>query len=213
MVITGLGALCVLLTPLSLFADKKPALLRRFFPEEKKTWELKNYQTVRINTRNEKDHTYLTRLSLFCGYEPWDDMEAKLEIQPFAETRYLWDDEEWSRTETGLEAGLHFMKWVYVGESFQYAWLKGAEDTPELETRLELNIPFPLNSEGYTVTLVLIEEYTFALEPGKGTRNEVAANLIIPVYKHFDFLCGWRHVDRIHDFDSDQVELTGILKF
>lgn len=70
-----------------------------------------------------------------------------------------------------------------------------------------------LNSNGYKLTLELLEEYTYAAQEHKATRNEIGVNIIIPVFKHLALSCGWRHIDRIHSYDSDQIELSGILKF
>jgi len=190
----------------SLYGDEENA--------EEKNWEIRNYQTARIDTRgDEEDGTYLTRGSFSLYHTFSDEFDVKFEVQPFAEARYLWDREEWRRTELGVEAGFHLTRWAYIGEGFHYAWLKGAEDTPELETRLVMSVPVVLNSDGYELTLELIEEYTYALEPGKGTRNEIAANLIVPVFEHLELLCGWCHTDRISDYDSDQVELSAIFTF
>jgi len=182
--------------------------------EEEKNWEFRNYQTIRLDAEaDEQDDTYLTRTAFLLYHEITDDFDAVLEIQPFVETRYLWDKEKWDRTELGAELGVRFIKWVYIGESIHYAWLKDFEDTPELESRLEIGIPFVLNSEGYQITLALLEEYTYSIEEGKATRNEIAGIFYIPVFEHLDVSCGWRHIDRIHDYDSDQVEISAVLKY
>jgi len=181
--------------------------------ETKRGWELKNYQTARINTRDEEDSAYVTRLAIAHGYNLMEEYDIKLEYQAFGETRYLWDQEEWQRSELGMEFGFRFLKdWVYLGESVHYAWLKNTGDTFELETRLEVDIPIKLTEE-YTITLALLEEYTYATKESKATRNEIAGLFYIPVYKWLELQAGWRHIDRIHDYDSDQVELTAVLKY
>ena len=182
------------------------------FAEEEKNWEFRNYQTVRLDNRRSQDDTYLTRAAFLLHRDITDDLDLVLEIQPFAEAQYLWDKEKWHRTELGSELGIRY-KWAYIGESIHYAWLKDAGDTPELESRLEVNIPFVLNSQGYQITLALLEEYTYAIEEGEATRNEIAGIFYIPVFKHLDVSCGWRHIDRIHDYDSDQVEMSAVLKY
>jgi len=183
------------------------------FAEEEKNWEFRNYQTIRLDAEeDEEDDTYLTRAAFLLYHRITDDFDAVLEIQPFVETQYLWDKERWHRTELGSELGIRY-KWAYIGESIHYAWLKDAEDTPELESRLEVNIPFVLNSAGYQITLALLEEYTYSIEEGEATRNEVAGIFYIPVFKHLDFSCGWRHIDRIHDYDSDLIEMSAVLKY
>ena len=188
-------------------------LIPRFLYAAEKNWELKNYQAVRIDRKREKDHTYLNRLGFPIYYRFSGDLDVKLEVQPFAETQYKWDAGEWSRTEAGIEVGFRLTQWAYAGESIHYAWLEENENTPELETRLEMNIPFVLNSTGYKLTLALIEEYTYATRGHKASRNEIAANIIIPVCSYLELVCGWRHIDRIHDYDSDQVEVGGLIKF
>jgi len=180
---------------------------------EEKHWQVKHYQTVRFDTQNEEDSNYLTRIAVPFSRRVSDELDLKLEFQPFFEMRYYWDSEKFLRKEIGLEAGFHLTKYGYVGESLHYAWLDNEENTFEFETRLEMNIPLILNAKGYEVTLKLVEEYTFSNQERKGTRNEIAANLIFPIVEHLELLCGWRHIDRIHDYDSDQVELTAIFVF
>lgn len=199
----------ILVLAVAVFFSLSPTLCA----EEEKDWEIRNYQTARINTRDEDDSAYLTRIAAFWRHVFWEEFDAEFEFQPFAETRYLWDEEEWQRTEAGAELGFRLAKCAYVGESIHYAWLEGEKDTPELETRLAIDIPIVLNSKGYKITATLLDEYTYSVEEGEATRNEIAALFYIPVFKYLELSCGWRHIDRIHDFDSDQVELSAILKF
>lgn len=180
---------------------------------EEKNWSIKNYQTVRIDRKHKEDHTYLTRLEVPIYYDLYKDWDARLRIEPFTEARYNWEPGDWFRTELGGEIGICLAKIAYVGESIHYAWLKPETDTPELETRLEINIPFVLNSDGYKITVSLLEEYTYATEESKATRNEVAGYLIIPIIEHLNLMTGWRHIDRIHGYDSDQIEATAIFEF
>ncbi|PIU41454.1 MAG: hypothetical protein COS99_05365 [Candidatus Omnitrophica bacterium CG07_land_8_20_14_0_80_42_15] len=193
---------------------------------EDKNWEIRNYQTVRLDDRREIDSTYLTRIEASFYYKIPSDLDIKFELKPFGEAQYKWDQGAWSRNEAGVETGFHVTEYAYIGESFQYAWLdeykKGTRfrnedflrnDTAELESRLEAHIPFVLNSKGYKITVVLIEEYTYSCEEERATLNEIGGRFVIPVFKYLDVALGWRHIDRIHEYDSDQLELTSIIKF
>jgi hypothetical protein len=181
--------------------------------EEERQWEVRNYHTVRIDRKHDDDHTYLTRLEVPWHHRISPDWDVTLTLEPFGETRYKWEPEQWNRTETGVEAGIQLTRFGYVGESIHYAWLKDGSDTVEFESKLEMFIPFVLNSNGYEVTLWLLEEYTFSAQEGKATRNEIAGYLVFPIAEHLDVMGGWHHIDRIHDYDSDQIEVTAILRF
>ena len=82
-------------------------------------WELRNYHTVRIDRKHDDDHTYLTRLELPWRHRIAPDWDVTLILEPFGETRYKWEPEQWSRSEAGIEAGVQLTRFGYIGESIR----------------------------------------------------------------------------------------------
>jgi hypothetical protein len=114
----------------------------------------------------------------------------------------------------GAEVGKDILSWLYVGQSIQAAWPKEdyrqytyrkTRDAAESETRLMLSYNL-LERKNIKLKGFLLEEYTYDFDLGASTRNEVAIGLTTPVTKFIETTLNWRHVDRIHDFDSDTIE-------
>ena len=59
----------------------------------------------------------------------------------------------------------------------------------------------------------VLNEYNYAFEEGRGICNELAIGLIVPVNKYMETQINWRHIDRIHYYDSDTFEAALTLIF
>lgn len=182
--------------------------------------EIKNQHALRYDLRG-SDDLYLTRFWTETKYD-LAAFDKTLKISPFIETRYHFDLDKWYRTELGTELGIDLFKWLYFGESLQYVFqdrkileresrLPQNKNFPELETRLVATFPFKIKT--LNPKLYILEEHTFNLKEGEGTRNEIGAGFNLQINKHIEILLGWRHVDRIHDYDSDQLETALTFKF
>ena len=164
--------------------------------------ELKVSQNFRYDTRGDEDY-YITRVQLDSEY-PLEKFNRKLKFSPFIEARYHLDWDKVYRAEVGIEAGVDIFDWFYFGESLQFASLDPGKDRAEAETILVFS--YPLKIDILKSKLYAFEEHTFNLSAGQGTRNEVGGGISVKINDYIEALLGWRHVDRIHDFDSDQVE-------
>ncbi len=167
--------------------------------------ELQNQNEFRFDTSDDKDNIYLNRTSLNTSLDlPF--IKEKLFSSLFFEPRWDFHIDRWYRVELGIELGRFIYKWFYVGESLQYVWLDPGNDIPEAETRLVFEKPIRLlNLYQDKTKLRLFEEYTYDIEGGEATRNEAGLTLLYNPTKHSELGIGWRHVVRIHDFDSDQI--------
>ncbi len=173
----------------------------------KSDFKFKTRQSVRYDISEDHEDWYVFRLWGESYYKP-RDMYNTFKVAPFFETRYHFHSKQLCRTEIGVEVGTDLFKWLYWGESLQYAVLHPGRDGIELESTLIFNWPFRI--KGHDFTAYLFEEHTYAFVFGEGTINEFGVTLTWQPGDNTKFLFGWRHTDRIHYYDTDQIELAVI---
>lgn len=170
-------------------------------------------QGYRYEYRRKRHRLYTNRLSALFTYR---NQEANhlFKIEPFFEMRrnIVWD--LWERKELGVEFGKDIFPWFYLGESIQQVWVKEdhryyrvyeKENFTESETRLMFSHNL-LDSKYLKLKGFILGEYTYDFNWGAGVRNEAVAGLSIPLGRHIETTIDWRHVDRIHYYDSDTFE-------
>ncbi|MBI4972600.1 MAG: hypothetical protein HZC16_02145 [Candidatus Omnitrophica bacterium] len=177
-------------------------------------------QVYRYDLRRNHYQLYNNRLSLTLNYL---DKEEKplFKLTPFFEIRRNINKDLWERKELGIEFGKDIFSWLYLGEAIQKGWMKEdyrnyrdyeKRDYAELETRLCLSHNL-LSKKSITLKGFILNEYTYDFDEGAGMRNEVVAGLMIPIGKHIETGINWRHIDRIHYYDSDTAEAFATLVF
>lgn len=171
----------------------------------------------------EKHSIYIQRGELDFSYKRDTDKFSKIKLLPFIELRNNVQKEKMEHKEIGLEIGLDIFDWLYLGESFQYTrynydwtnyiWHPRIKYSGEAETRTMFSLPIYKIDEERKIRIYALDEYTYSFKLGEGTRNEGVLGIIIPITKYLETGLNWRHIDRIHDFDSDAIEATLILTF
>lgn len=171
----------------------------------------------------EKHSIYLERAELEFSYGRNGDKFSKVKIIPFIELRNNVQKEKMEHKEIGLEIGADVFDWLYIGESFQYTrynydwtnylWHSRIKYAGEAETRLMFSFPICEIDEDRKIKAYLLDEFTYSFKLAEGTRNEAVLGLTIPIVKYIDIGLDWRHIDRIHDFDSDAIEAGLTLHF
>lgn len=204
----------ILLVSFSLFAVSSFA--------EVKDAGFENKHTLRVDVRNDDDDysLYLTRI---CGYVDYNFslIERVIRFVPFFEYQANLDTNTWWRKEVGLEVGTDFFDGIlYCGASFQHVWQKEEnysveklEETTEWESRFVITPPIYWWIFNDRVKLRLFEEYTYDFTRGQGTFNEVGLILDWQVFEWLKVPIGFRHTDRVHDFDADTLELSVLFSF
>jgi len=177
-------------------------------------------QLYRYDIRQDNHQLYNNRISAAFNY--LDSQQKQLfEITPFFEIRRNIDKGLTERKEAGLEIGKDIAPWMYLGEGFQYVWIK--EDYlfygdyekngfAEAETRLMFSHTL-LDKAYLKLKGFVLEEYTYDFDQGAGMRNEVAIGFIVPIGKYVEAGVNWRHIDRVTYYDSDTCEATVTLVF
>jgi hypothetical protein len=191
------------------------ALFSTSYAAWEKKPELRWANLYRIDTRNNNGNLYATRIS--AAWQYLDSQRQPLfKITPYAEFRRNIDNDVWERGEVGCEIGKDIFPWLYIGEGIHQAWLKEnyrsytyhkERKALEGETRFLLSHTL-LDNKHVTLKGFILNEYTYDFDLAEGTRNEVAIGFIVPLCKHIETCVNWRHVDRIHDYDSDLVEFS-----
>ena len=184
--------------------------------------EIKLSNTYRFLLR-EKHGIYIQRGEIDFSYQRDTELFSRLLFSPFIELHNNLQKDRLERKETGLEVGMDITPWFYVGESFQYTrynydwtnyiWHPRIKYAAEAETRLKFTFPVADIEENRKIDIYLLEEFTYSFRVEQPTRNELVLGLRVPFHKHAEFSFGWRHIDRIHDFDSDALEVNLTLVF
>jgi len=177
-------------------------------------------QAVRVSTTDSDDSIYLARLTGFL--EGQCPLTGKLvRFAPFVEYQHEFESNVWWRKETGAEVSTSFFDDVlYYGASFQYVWqqeryyeVEILEETVEWESRLVITPPVEWGIFKDKAKLRIFDEYTYDFTRGQVTINQVGAAVEWQLKENLKIPVGWRHIDRIHDFDSDLLEASVLFTF
>lgn len=177
-------------------------------------------QFFRFDMRHSEHHHYVNRLAAAFKLKDKQDQEIA-RITPFFEARRNIDRDIWSRLELGVEVGKNILPFFYLGEGIHAAWLKEdyrlythrqRRETAEAETRMLVWHDL-INNEKLHLVGFLLDEFTYDFDIGAGTRNEIAIGVSMPVNDYLGVELDWRHLDPVHDFDSDLIEARATLSF
>lgn len=179
-----------------------------------------NRHTVRAATSGSDDSFYLTRAEAIIDYDS-SRLGRTVKILPFFEYQHNLKTGAWWRKESGVEVGASFFNdCFYYGASFQHAWQRAEnysvellEETTEWESRFEISPPIQWGIFRDKLILTLFEEYTYDFTRGQATFNEVGVIFDWQILEGVRLPFGWRHIDRVHDFDSDMLEFSLLLSF
>jgi len=170
--------------------------------------ELKFTQVYREDVRGKVGDLFIERLSAKVSY--YKDENLLFEVSPFFEKRisvYNIENEIWVKQKSGIEVGTDLLPWLYFSEAFQYTYFEDADDSPEIETSLILSNRL-MSLGDKELKWFGCGQHVFDLDEEKGTRNESGLGVMLPVSKYLNAKLNWRHIDRIHKYDSDTVELS-----
>lgn len=178
--------------------------------------EFRLEELYRYDKREDNHHLYTNRASAAFTYRDNKD-KALFRLKPFFEIRRNIEKHFWERKEWGVEIGKDVFEWFYLGEAIQRVWYKEdfqerqvykrGNDT-ESETRLLLSHKLISKLGGF-----FLNEYTYDFNKGAGIRNEAVLGLVMPLNKYLEAQIDWRHIDRIHFYDSDNFEAVVTLIF
>ena len=171
----------------------------------------------------ERHSIYIQRGEIDFSYQRDSDRFSKFLFSPFIELHNNLQTDRLERKETGLEVGTDITPWFYIGESLQYTrynydwtdyiWHPRIKYAAEAETRIMFSLPVGSIGEDKKIRAFLLDEYTYSFRLTQPTRNELSVGVKAPLMRYLQGSFAWRHIDRIHDFDSDALEATLTLVF
>ncbi|MFC1674803.1 hypothetical protein ACFL1K_02800 [Candidatus Omnitrophota bacterium] len=182
--------------------------------------ELQWQQLYRYDRADDDHQLYTNRISSAFTY--LDDQKNPLfKVTPFFEIRRNIDVDLWERKELGVEVGKDIFDWLYIGEAIQGVWMNEdyrdyrnyeKRDYAESETRVLLRHDI-FSGEKMKLKGFMLNEFIYDFDDNEGLRNEVVIGLIMPIGQYIEGGINWRHIDRIHYYDSDTVEASATLIF
>ena len=172
--------------------------------------------------RHADENFYANRLEAFFIKEINSRAAERVSLRavPFLEARHSVKRRKRERVSTGLELGLDWRDFFYLGQQFRQVWrsepvynrgvIKNINmfEAVSIVTLSRRLIPGKALLRGY-----ISGEYTYDFRLGRGTRVESIAGLLIPLAKEAELNLDWRHRDRIHSDDCDTFELSASYKF
>jgi hypothetical protein len=182
--------------------------------------EFRFNQLYRFDLRKHDHQLYTNRISAGFFYRDTQE-KALFKLEPFFEARRNIHKSLWERELLGIEIGKDIFPWVYLGEAIQQTWIKEdyryhaifeSKNHAESVTRLLFNHNL-LPDRYIKLKGFVLEEYTLDFQRGAGICNEVAIGVIAPITKYVEATINWRHIDRIHYYDSDTFEASVTLVF
>lgn len=175
--------------------------------------EFRFKEQYRHDNRRSRHRLNINRLSISVDYLG-DAKSTLFKITPFFEIRRNTAKGMLERKELGIEIGKDIFPWVYVGQAIQRGWMKEdylsyldykKRDYIESETRFLLSYNI-LSNKYIKLKGFVLDEFTYDFDTDTGVRNELALGFIIPVNKYLETEANWRHIDRMHEYDSDSFE-------
>jgi len=117
--------------------------------------------------------------------------------------------------------GKDIFSWLYLGDEIRYDWMNEDYHYPGVYVKRSYMASEPilclshqlLSYKGFNLKGFVRDEYTYDFKDGAGIRNDVVIGLIMPIGKYVETGISWRHIDRVHYYDSDTFEGTVTLVF
>lgn len=181
-----------------------------------------NKHTFRFGLRSDEDDydLYIARIQGYVDYDI-ELIDKVIKFSPFYEYQSNFGTNTWWRKEVGAEIGTFFFDEIlYYGASFQHVWQKEENylvekntETTEWESRLVITPPINWWIFKDRVKLRIFDEYTYDFNRGQCTFNDIGVTFDVKVNDWLKIPIGWRHTDRVHDYDTDSAEISVLLSF
>jgi len=173
--------------------------------------EMKNRIDYLVDARGDDGDLCLNRFSLHKKLDSPD-----MEISGFLEAQWNLETDEWEKLLFGIEAGAWPWKYLYIGQSLQsisgemldYMAFDANGDSIDTTTKISLEIPLVKE-----FSLRVFEEYSVNIEKGRDEYCEAGTEVSYSPKDSYSIAIGWRHTDRIHNFDTDYMSSSLTLRF
>lgn len=173
--------------------------------------EIKDKNEYLMDARGDDGDIYLNRLSVNKKFDP-----ANMEIFAFGETQWNFDTDKLEKLLLGIGAGMTLYRYLRISQSVQLIsgemldYLSFSVNTNSIDTTTTIGLYVPFAKYFY---FNIAEEYSFNLEECRDEYCETIAEICYRPKDMCSFGIGWRHTDRIHEFDTDYVSSSLTLHF
>ena len=191
-------------------------LIQLIFLDPACALDIKDRNEFLKDVRSDDGNIYLNRISLYknIGF-------LNVEVSGFGEAQWNIKTKASEKITAGFEAKKCVFEYFYFGESLQFIsgkildYMVFSPGKQSVETTLKLELAFPVLGKTLNKKLSLrsFEEYSYNLEKGSAGLNEIGIEFNYDLKKEVSLGFGWRHTDRIHDFDTDYCSSSFTLKF
>lgn len=161
--------------------------------------------------RGDDGNIYINRFSIYKNLKPFD-----IEVSGFGEIQWNFNTTKEEKITAGAQVEKYFFKYIYLGESLQFIagemldYMNYRSENQSIETTTKLGFLFPISKK---IFFRIWDEYSYNLEKGTAGLNELLIETYYKVNKNLEIGIGWRHTDRIHNFDTDYCSTSFTLKF
>jgi len=173
--------------------------------------DIKDKNSFLLDIRNNDNSIYLNRFSVSKNISEYD-----IKTSIFSELQWHSGTSRWEKITAGVEAEKPFLKYFYCGESVHFIcgqildYMTFDPGNMSVEATTKLGFAYPLSKK---LSFRVCNEYSYNLEKGSAGLNEVLVDIPYQINDNLCFGIGWRHVDRIHAFDSDYAVTSITSKF
>lgn len=174
-------------------------------------WDIKDRNEYLLDVRGDDGDIILNRITFHNQLK-----SPELEMTVFSEAQWNLDTSEWEKITMGAEIGKYVSKWLYLGQSLQFMsgemldYMAFKVDNISIDSTTKIAIGIPIIED---LCLSLFEEYSINIEKGRDEYCETGIELNYDIRGHCSIGAGWRHTDRIHNFDSDYISSSITLNF
>jgi len=196
---TVLGLLIILLISLLGFINRTYA------------WETNERNEYLIDIRGDDGDIYLNRLSIHKKL-----VSPDIEISVFGEVQWNFDTSEWEKITIGAETTKFLWKYLYIGQSLHFIsgqmldYMNVNVGNESIDATTKIGLYLPLTSR---LSFRLFEEYSLNIEKGLTDYAESRSEVTYRPKDSYSIGFGWRHTDRVHNFDTDYATLFLNLDF
>ena len=173
--------------------------------------ETRNRSEYLVDARGDDGDLCLNRLSVHKKLDTPD-----IEISGFGEAQWNLETDEWEKLLLGIEAGIRPWQYLYIGQSVQSIsghmldYMAFDANNNSIDTTTKIRLDLALLKD---LSLHIFEEYSINIEEGRDEYCETGAEVSYSPRDSYSIGIGWRHTDRVHNFDTDYVSSSLTLRF
>lgn len=170
--------------------------------------ELNTRDEYLLDVRDDDGDIYRSHIAIDKKIE-----SPELEISAFVDAQWNLETDKWEKVMLGAGVSKSLWQYLYIGQTLQLIsgemldYMSFEVDNKSFDTTTKIGVRVPFWDY---FSLNASEEYSINLEELRDEYCESVAEVTYTPKKWITISLGWRHTDRIHNFDTDYATI-GIL--